>query len=250
MFTWNANIWTQCPCRCGGSRRRRAGARTGSTLELAAHPRTDWFVDPSGGRAPMLDGAALVGDATGDFMFSARVTVGFAATFDAGVLLLHVSDTVWAKLCFEFSPQKEPMVVSVVTRGTSDDANGFVVDGDAVWLRIARMGTCARIPRVDGRSRVEAHPPLHARRRGARRRLRGAVADRRGLRRALRRDPLRAAPPRRPARRLLGDGVPQHADALDLDFDRVAAAGGSGRRAGRRRRRAASPSRSRRRARA
>jgi hypothetical protein len=112
----------------------------GSTLELAAFPRTDWFVDPSGAREPMLDGAALVGDAVGDFLLSARVTVGFAATFDAGVLLLHVSDTVWAKLCFEFSPQKEPMVVSVVTRGTSDDANGFVVDGYTVWLRIARMG--------------------------------------------------------------------------------------------------------------
>jgi hypothetical protein len=111
-----------------------------STLELAAHPRTDWFVDPSGVREPMLDGAALVGDSVGDFVLGARVKVGFASTFDAGVLLLHASDTVWAKLCFEFSPQQEPMVVSVVTRGTSDDANGFVVDGDHVWLRIARMG--------------------------------------------------------------------------------------------------------------
>jgi uncharacterized protein len=115
----------------------RAG---GATLELAAHPRTDWFVDPSGAREPILDGAALVGDVAGDFVLSARVTVGFAATFDAGVLMLHVSDTVWAKLCFELSPQREPMVVSVVTRGTSDDANGFVVDGSEVWLRIARMG--------------------------------------------------------------------------------------------------------------
>lgn len=113
---------------------------TGATLELAARPRTDWFVDPSGAREPTLDGAALVGDTAGDFVLSAHVTVGFEATFDAGVLLLHASDTVWAKLCFEFSPQKEPMVVSVVTRGASDDANGFVVDGDAVWLRIARMG--------------------------------------------------------------------------------------------------------------
>ena len=112
----------------------------GSALELAAHPRTDWFVDPSGAREPMLDGAALVGDFAGDFMLSARVTVEFAATFDAGVLMLHVSDTAWAKLCFELSPQREPMVVSVVTRGTSDDANGFVVDGNEVWLRIARMG--------------------------------------------------------------------------------------------------------------
>jgi len=117
-----------------------ASRADGSTLELTAHPHTDWLVDPSGAREPILDGAALVGDVTGDFLLSARVTVGFAATFDAGVLMLHVSDTVWAKLCFEYSPDGEPMVVSVVTRGTSDDANGFVVDGDVVWLRIARMG--------------------------------------------------------------------------------------------------------------
>lgn len=112
----------------------------GSALELAAHPRTDWFVDPSGAREPSLDGVALVGDVAGDFTLSARVTVAFAATFDAGVLLLHVSDTVWAKLCFEYSPDGEPMVVSVVTRGRSDDANGFVVSGNTVWLRVARMG--------------------------------------------------------------------------------------------------------------
>jgi hypothetical protein len=112
----------------------------GSTLELAAHPHTDWFVDPSGMRDPILNGAALVGDVTGDFVLGARVRVGFASTFDAGVLMLYASDTTWAKLCFELSPQAEPMVVSVVTRGTSDDANGFVVTGDEVWLRIARVG--------------------------------------------------------------------------------------------------------------
>lgn len=112
----------------------------GSTLELTARPRTDWFADPSAARAPLLDGAALVGDVDGDFVLSARVGVRFASTFDAGVLMVHVSDTVWAKLCFELSPQEERMVVSVVTRGTSDDANCFVVDGDEVWLRIARMG--------------------------------------------------------------------------------------------------------------
>ena len=32
------------------------------------------------------------------------------------------------------------MVVSVVTRGVSDDCNSFVVDGASVWLRIARVG--------------------------------------------------------------------------------------------------------------
>jgi uncharacterized protein len=112
----------------------------GSTLSLVAGERTDWFVDPSGERAPTLNGAALVGDAAGDYLFSARVHVGFEATFDAGALMLHSDDATWAKLCFEYSPANEPMVVSVVTRGTSDDANGFIVDADEVWLRIARLG--------------------------------------------------------------------------------------------------------------
>jgi hypothetical protein len=70
-----------------------------------------------------LDGAALVGNAAGDYLFSARVGVRFASTFDAGVLMLFSSESVWAKLCFELSPQ-EPTIVSVVTLGTSDHANG------------------------------------------------------------------------------------------------------------------------------
>jgi uncharacterized protein len=69
----------------------------------------------------------------------ARVTVGFASTFDAGVLLLWLDERRWAKLCFEFSPAREPMVVSVVCRGVSDDANAFVVSSRAVWLRVSRV---------------------------------------------------------------------------------------------------------------
>jgi regulation of enolase protein 1 (concanavalin A-like superfamily) len=69
------------------------------------------------------------------------MTVDFAAAYDAGVLVLYERDDLWAKLCFELSPQGEPMVVSVVTRGVSDDCNSFVVDGRSVWLRIARIGT-------------------------------------------------------------------------------------------------------------
>jgi regulation of enolase protein 1 (concanavalin A-like superfamily) len=32
------------------------------------------------------------------------------------------------------------MIVSVVTRGLSDDCNSTVVSGDAVWLRVAGVG--------------------------------------------------------------------------------------------------------------
>lgn len=88
-----------------------------------------------------MNAPGLVGRAPdGDFLFSARVAVEFGASFDAGVLVLWRDERTWAKLCFEFSPEGRPMVVSVVTRGVSDDANAFVVDGPEVWLRIARIG--------------------------------------------------------------------------------------------------------------
>jgi regulation of enolase protein 1 (concanavalin A-like superfamily) len=115
-------------------------APDGASLVVVAGPRTDLFVDPQRSAEPKLDAPLLVGDPSGDFLLSARVTVDFAGTYDAGALLLYASDSVWAKLCFEYSPDREPMVVSVVTRGVSDDCNSFVVDGFSVWLRIARVG--------------------------------------------------------------------------------------------------------------
>ncbi len=106
---------------------------------------TDLYVNPGGAdagdAASLLNAATLLGTpALGDFQLSARVTVDFAAQFDAGVLLLWHDDTHWAKLCFEFSPAGEPMVVSVVTVGVSDDANSFVVPERSVWLRVSRVG--------------------------------------------------------------------------------------------------------------
>lgn len=109
-------------------------------LVIEAGPGTDLFVDP-GGDGTVLNAPRLVGrPPDGDFQFSARVTVGFTNSFDAGGLLLWVEDSRWAKLCFERSPAGENMVVSVVNRRCSDDANGFVVDAPAVWLRLSRLG--------------------------------------------------------------------------------------------------------------
>lgn len=108
-------------------------------LSITARGRTDWFTDPITG-TPTAGAAALLFVPEGDFALSARVGVGFADTFDAGVLCLWQSEEQWAKLCFERSPQGEAMVVSVVTRGTSDDANAVVVDGGSVHLRVVRTG--------------------------------------------------------------------------------------------------------------
>ncbi|TXL85424.1 DUF1349 domain-containing protein [Streptomyces sp. IB2014 016-6] len=116
-----------------------------ATVRTTAHPRSDIFVDPAEGVTAdaqrLLNAATLLGrPPAGDFRFSARVSVGFSSTFDAGVLLLWIDERHWAKLCFEYSPQGRPMVVSVVNRGVADDANAFTVDGDSIHLRVSRVG--------------------------------------------------------------------------------------------------------------
>ena len=113
-------------------------------LVARAPGHTDFYVNPggdgAGDAASLLNAATLLGvPPAGDFQLSARVRVDFGAQFDAGVLFLWADEQHWAKFCFEFSPAGQPMVVSVVTRELSDDANAFVVPGQAVWLRVSRV---------------------------------------------------------------------------------------------------------------
>jgi regulation of enolase protein 1 (concanavalin A-like superfamily) len=117
----------------------RWSARDGKRLTIEAGPRTDRFADPKGSE-PVLNAPCLTGPLDDPFTLSAMVTVGFAAAFDAGALVIHAGNGEWAKLCFEYSPQGQPMVVSVVTHGLSDDANAMSIDARSVWLRVARMG--------------------------------------------------------------------------------------------------------------
>ncbi len=113
----------------------------GGALTLTSGPKSDLFIDPAGDEGARPDAGRWTGlPGEHDFTFSARVTVGFGGTFDAGVLLLYLSDRRWAKLCYEFSPQRKPTAVTVVTHGTSDDSNSFETAGGPLWLRITRSG--------------------------------------------------------------------------------------------------------------
>ncbi|MHB8060993.1 MAG: DUF1349 domain-containing protein [Gaiellaceae bacterium] len=111
-------------------------------LELHAAAKTDLFSDPAGG-SPVAMPAALIGPAPkGDFLFGARVSCKQRSTYDAGVLLLYRDEGNWAKLCLELSPQGIPTVVSVVTRGVSDDCNSFACERAEISLRITRIDDC------------------------------------------------------------------------------------------------------------
>lgn len=109
-------------------------------LRIGAGAATDWFVDPGTGK--VIASAPAVLDATpdGDFAVAACVRAELAETFDAGAIVVWADGRNWAKLAVERSPAGVPMVVSVVTRGVSDDCNSHVLAQAAAWLRIARIG--------------------------------------------------------------------------------------------------------------
>ena len=111
---------------------------TAETLTITAGPKTDLFTDP-GGEVTLSNSPRLLFTPNAEFQLSAQVSVEFASTFDAGVLLLYADASHWAKLCFEFSPQQQPMVVSVVNRKVSDDCNSAVIEGNSVYLRVSRL---------------------------------------------------------------------------------------------------------------
>jgi uncharacterized protein len=111
---------------------------TSDSMTLTASEKTDWCVDPKG-QAHFANAPALLFEADKDFMLSAKVTVEFESTYDAGVLAVYQHLTSWAKLCFERSPQGSPMIVSVVTKDTSDDCNSVPMTENNIYLRLAKL---------------------------------------------------------------------------------------------------------------
>ena len=108
-----------------------------SQLTITTVAKTDWFIDPQGS-VNLSNAPVLLFATSGPCILSAQVTVNHMATYDAGVIMVYENPSMWAKLCVELSPQRIPTVVSVVTKGLSDDCNAFPVNGP-MYLRVARL---------------------------------------------------------------------------------------------------------------
>ena len=108
-------------------------------IRITAPARTDYFRDPDG--SMVADSAPyLYLDVSGDFVLKARVRHPFRFVYDSTTLMVRKDAEHWGKLCFEGSDFGTHAIVSVVTNGVSDDANGVNYTWPEVWLQIVRKG--------------------------------------------------------------------------------------------------------------
>ena len=76
----------------------------------------------------------------GDFVIRAKVSHEFKYVYDSASLMVMKNLECWAKACYEYTDFGTHAVVSVVTNGLSDDANGCNLEGNIAWLQICRVG--------------------------------------------------------------------------------------------------------------
>lgn len=113
----------------------------GGGLRIYAPANADYFQDPAG--VHIRDSAPYLWlPVEGDFVAQARVRPTFNSTYDSACLLVRHDATHWAKICYESTDFGSQAIVSVVTDGCSDDANGVDLTVPDVWLQIARRGDC------------------------------------------------------------------------------------------------------------
>ncbi len=107
-------------------------------IELLSPKGSDYFNSPDGSscksNAPLL--LAEV-DNTRSFTFIAKVFPEFVTMYDAGALFIYVDEVNWQKFAYEMDEEKNTRIVSVRTKGTSDDNNHSIVIKEGVYLKIS-----------------------------------------------------------------------------------------------------------------
>jgi len=111
----------------------------GQTLSFAAPKGTNLFNNPNE-KLAVHNAPMVLFQPDGDFVLTARVSADLKAVYDVAALVVYQDAELWAKLCYENSVTKEATVVSVVTRGLSDDCNSMPVPDSFAYLAVARKG--------------------------------------------------------------------------------------------------------------
>jgi regulation of enolase protein 1 (concanavalin A-like superfamily) len=112
----------------------------GFGMRVYASPGVDYFQDPTGAHKKD-DAPYLWVNVTGDFVAKARLRAPKSSSpGDAGAIMARLDAQHWVKLCYEYTDMGTTAAVSVVTNGTSDDANGAELSMRDAWLQVCRVG--------------------------------------------------------------------------------------------------------------
>jgi uncharacterized protein len=108
-------------------------------IQITAGAKTDMFRDPN--VAYNTDNAPkLLFLADSNFVLTAAVHHAFLSKWDGGAIVLKADSLNWIKFCFEKDYTLQKRVVSVVTKGISDDCNSAAVQADKVYYKVAKAG--------------------------------------------------------------------------------------------------------------
>ncbi|MDB5276462.1 MAG: hypothetical protein JWR61_1417 [Ferruginibacter sp.] len=106
---------------------------------ITASEKTDMFRDPN--VAYNTDNAPkLLFTADSNFVITASIEHSFSNKWDGGAIVLKQDSLNWVKFCFERDYTGARRVVSVVTKGISDDCNSVEITGNKVFYKVAKAG--------------------------------------------------------------------------------------------------------------
>lgn len=109
------------------------------SLEMVSSVETDFFIEPgqppyNKANAPLL---LMTVDNTKPFTFSIKVSPKHLVKYDAGMVFLYVNDSEWLKFAFEVDERMIGRIVTVKTKGFSDDNNHDAISTKSVYLKIS-----------------------------------------------------------------------------------------------------------------
>ena len=111
----------------------------GAALRMTTAGGTDIFVSPHDSYA-RDNGPRALFKADPEFIFSAKVKCDFKTKYDNASLVVYESPQHWIKLAYQSNYYSKPSLVTIVTNQHSDDAQGFYLEGDFVYLKIHGHG--------------------------------------------------------------------------------------------------------------
>jgi uncharacterized protein len=109
----------------------------GNQIVIEAGKETDMFRDPN--VTYNTDNAPkLLFEADDNFVLTASIEHAFASKWDGGAIVIKQDSLNWIKFCFEKDYTGAKRVVSVVTKGISDDCNSVEMTEKKVYYKIAK----------------------------------------------------------------------------------------------------------------